>query len=49
VVAAPGSAFGAGGEGHIRFSFANSRDRLEAGLDRFESMVRDELEAVDVS
>jgi aspartate aminotransferase len=44
VVAAPGSAFGAGGEGHLRFSFANSRDRLAAGLDRFESMVRDELD-----
>jgi len=45
VVAAPGSAFGAGGEGHLRFSFANSRDHLEAGLGRFEAMVRDELHA----
>ena len=44
VVAAPGSAFGAGGEGHLRFSFANSLDRLETGLDRFEAMVRAELE-----
>ncbi|MEF8851793.1 MAG: pyridoxal phosphate-dependent aminotransferase [Haloarculaceae archaeon] len=44
VVAAPGSAFGAGGEGHLRFSFANGRDRLAEGLDRFESMVRDELD-----
>ena len=43
VVAAPGSAFGAGGEGYLRFSFANSRDRLEAGLDRFEAMARAEL------
>jgi len=42
VVAAPGSAFGAGGEGHLRFSFANSRGRLATGLDRFEAMVRDE-------
>ena len=42
VVAAPGSAFGAGGEGHLRFSFANGLDRLAAGLDRFESMVRNE-------
>jgi len=44
VVAAPGSAFGAGGEGHLRFSFANSPDRLEAGFDRFEAMVRAELD-----
>jgi aspartate aminotransferase len=43
VVAAPGSAFGAGGEGYLRFSFANSHDRLEAGLDRFEAMARAEL------
>jgi aspartate aminotransferase len=42
VVAAPGSAFGAGGEGHLRFSFANGLDRLAMGLDRFESMVEDE-------
>ena len=39
VVTAPGSAFGAGGEGHLRLSFANGRDRLETGLDRFEAMV----------
>ena len=43
VVTAPGSAFGAGGAGHLRLSFANSRDRLELGLDRFESMVRAEI------
>jgi len=44
LVAAPGSAFGAGGEGYLRFSFANSPDRLEAGFDRFEAMVRAELD-----
>jgi aspartate aminotransferase len=44
VVTAPGSAFGAGGEGHLRFSFANSPERLAAGLDRFETMVQTELE-----
>jgi aspartate aminotransferase len=44
VVAAPGSAFGAGGEGYLRFSFANGLDRLEAGFDRFEAMVRTELD-----
>jgi aspartate aminotransferase len=42
VVAAPGSAFGAGGEGHLRFSFASGLDRLAEGLDRFEAMVRNE-------
>ena len=39
VVTAPGSAFGAGGAGHLRLSFANGLDRLEIGLDRFEAMV----------
>ncbi|MFC7138726.1 pyridoxal phosphate-dependent aminotransferase [Halosimplex aquaticum] len=39
VVTAPGSAFGAGGEGHLRLSFANGLDRLELGLDRLEAMV----------
>ncbi|NGM67418.1 aminotransferase class I/II-fold pyridoxal phosphate-dependent enzyme [Natronolimnobius sp. AArcel1] len=43
VVAAPGAAFGAGGEGHLRLSFANDHTRLELGLDRLETMVRDEL------
>jgi aspartate aminotransferase len=39
-VVAPGSAFGRGGEGYLRFSFANDLARLERGLDRFERMVR---------
>ena len=34
VVLAPGSGFGATGEGRLRLSFANSMDRLEEGLDR---------------
>lgn len=34
VVLAPGSGFGAAGEGRLRLSFANSMDRLEVGLDR---------------
>ncbi|ADJ13927.1 pyridoxal phosphate-dependent aminotransferase [Halalkalicoccus jeotgali] len=42
VVAAPGSAFGPGGEEYLRFSFANDLDRIERGLDRFEQLVRDE-------
>ncbi|RKD97757.1 pyridoxal phosphate-dependent aminotransferase [Halopiger aswanensis] len=43
VVAAPGTAFGAGGEGHLRLSFANDLARLETGLDRLEKMVQTEL------
>ena len=31
---APGSAFGEGGEGHMRLCFAGSMERLSAGLDR---------------
>ncbi|WP_114575718.1 pyridoxal phosphate-dependent aminotransferase [Saliphagus sp. LR7] len=42
VVTAPGTAFGAGGEGHLRLSFAAGIDRLEEGLDRLERTVRDE-------
>ena len=34
VVLAPGSGFGAAGEGRLRLSFATSMDRLETGLDR---------------
>jgi len=36
VVLAPGGGFGTAGEGRLRLSFANSMDRLEAGLDRIE-------------
>jgi aspartate aminotransferase len=31
---APGSAFGPGGEGHLRLCFALQSDRLSAALDR---------------
>lgn len=41
VVVAPGSAFGPGGEGHIRVSYANGIDRLRTGLSRIEDYVRD--------
>ena len=44
VVTVPGAGFGAGGEGHLRVSFATSLERLEVGFDRLERMVRDELE-----
>jgi aspartate/methionine/tyrosine aminotransferase len=33
---APGSAFGPGGEGHLRLCFAASRDRLSQAMDRLE-------------
>jgi len=33
VICAPGSAFGKGGEGHLRFSFANSIENIERGMD----------------
>lgn len=36
VVLAPGSGFGAAGEGYLRLSFANSLDRLAEGFDRLE-------------
>ncbi len=41
VLTAPGVAFGPGGEGHIRISFAASRDSLEAGLDAMENGLRE--------
>ncbi|MFB6155960.1 MAG: pyridoxal phosphate-dependent aminotransferase [Haloferacaceae archaeon] len=44
VVSVPGEGFGAGGEGYLRLSYANSLERLEVGFDRIEQMVADELE-----
>ena len=37
----PGIGFGDHGEGHIRISYAASRERLKAGLDGLESLVSD--------
>ncbi len=37
VICAPGAAFGSLGEGHLRFSYANSEENIEKGLD----LVRD--------
>ena len=37
---APGSAFGPGGEGYIRFCFASAPARLAAALDRLEPVLR---------
>lgn len=39
----PGTAFGAGGDGYLRLSYATDMECLEAGLDRIERAVRDEL------
>lgn len=33
VICAPGSSFGSRGEGHLRFSYANSRDKVARALD----------------
>ncbi|MBK1696858.1 pyridoxal phosphate-dependent aminotransferase [Rhodovibrio salinarum] len=38
---APGSAFGAAGEGHLRLCFASSTDRLSAAMDRLASLLDD--------
>ena len=37
---APGSAFGPGGEGHLRLCFAGGPERLSAALDRLEPLFR---------
>ena len=36
---APGSAFGPGGDGHLRLCFAASRDRLSEAMDRLEPLL----------
>ncbi len=36
----PGTDFGAGGEGYIRFSYANSLENIERGMDRLEQYVK---------
>lgn len=40
VVAIPGSAFGAGGEGHIRLSYATSLKNIKEAMDRIEKFVK---------
>lgn len=37
---APGTAFGAGGEGYLRLCYAQSNDRLAEAMDRFEAFLR---------
>ncbi|HVL87328.1 MAG TPA: aminotransferase class I/II-fold pyridoxal phosphate-dependent enzyme [Candidatus Thermoplasmatota archaeon] len=40
VVTSPGRAFGAGGRGHLRLSYATAMDKLRAGLDIVERVIR---------
>jgi len=40
VVLTPGSAFGPGGEGFIRMSYAASKDNLKKGLNIIEEVVK---------
>jgi aminotransferase len=41
VAALSGTAFGANGEGYLRFSFANSLSNIEAALERIRKFVSD--------
>jgi aspartate/methionine/tyrosine aminotransferase len=36
---APGSAFGPGGDGHLRLCFASSHERLSQAMDRLEPLL----------
>jgi aminotransferase len=40
VAVIPGSAFGSGGEGHVRCAYASSRANIETALERMERFVR---------
>ncbi len=41
MICAPGSAFGSGGEGHLRFSYANTIENIEKGMDILEEVASD--------
>lgn len=43
VAVVPGSAFGKGGEGHIRISFGTDEKNLEEGLDRFVNYINKKI------
>lgn len=43
VAVVPGTAFGAGGEGHVRCSYANSLDRIQQALVRIERFCRKKM------
>ena len=40
LICAPGSAFGTRGEGHLRFSYANSQENIEKGMDIVSEVAR---------
>lgn len=40
VICAPGSAFGSRGEGHLRFSYANSQENISRGIDIVKELAR---------
>jgi aspartate aminotransferase len=40
VICSPGSTFGSRGEGHLRFSFVNSKAQINKGMDILEDAVR---------
>jgi aspartate aminotransferase len=43
LICTPGTAFGNMGKGHMRFSYANSQENIEKGMDIFERVVEDLL------
>ena len=43
VAVTPGSAFGPNGEGHVRLSYATSRQNIEEGIDRIEASLNNRL------
>ena len=45
IAALSGTAFGAHGEGYIRFSYANSIENIQEGLRRFEAFVQSRTRA----
>jgi aspartate/methionine/tyrosine aminotransferase len=45
IAALSGTAFGAHGEGYVRFSYANSIENIEEGLRRFEAFVQSHARA----
>ena len=44
VVVVPGTAFGDGGEGYVRISYATSMEMIERGLELIEEFVREMIE-----
>ncbi len=44
MVVVPGTAFGDGGEGYVRISYATSMEMIERGLELIEEFVREMIE-----